>query len=278
MTGPAPSRLLVATTNRGKLAEIRDILGGTPITIATLDDHPGIGEPEETGATFAANARLKALYYAEATGELTVAEDSGLEIDALDGEPGVRSARFNGESYADKFAAIRRMLAERGADGSAARFVCALAVARPPSPDGSAGRPTNPPGARTVPRRGPLPRPPSPDGSAGRPTNPPGVRTVPRRGPLTRPSSPDGSAGRPTNPSGVGTAAVLWEAAGVVEGRLQMPPRGEGGFGYDPIFHYPPYGRTLAEVTPEEKAAVSHRGQAFRLLHRHLLAGEAARW
>ena len=219
MTGPAPSRLLVATTNRGKLAEIRDILGGMPTTLATLDDHPGIGEPEETGATFAANARLKALYYAEATGELTVAEDSGLEIDALDGEPGVRSARFNGESYAEKFAAIRRMLAERGADDSAARFVCALAVARPSSPDGSAGRPTNPP-----------------------------------------------------------EGAVLWEAAGVVEGRVQLPPRGDGGFGYDPIFHYPPYGRTLAEVSPEEKAAVSHRGRAFRQLRRHLTGGEAARW
>ena len=209
MTGPARPRLLVATTNRGKLAEIRDILGGTPTTLATLDDHPGVGEPEETGATFAANARLKALYYAEAAGELTVAEDSGLEIDALDGEPGVRSARFNGESYAEKFAAIRRMLAERGAGGSAARFVCALALARPSSPDGS---------------------------------------------------------------------AVLWEAAGVVEGRVQLPPRGEGGFGYDPIFHYPPYGRTLAEVTPEEKAAVSHRGQAFRQLRRRLTAGGAARW
>ena len=222
MTGPAPPRLLVATTNRGKLAEIRDILAGTPTTLATLDDHPRIGEPEETGATFAANARLKALYYAEATGELTVAEDSGLEIDALDGEPGVRSARFNGESYTEKFATIRLMLAERGADGSTARFVCALALARPSSPDGSAGRPTNPPGARA--------------------------------------------------------GAVLWEAAGVVEGRVQLPPRGEGGFGYDPIFHYPPYGRTLAEVSPEEKAAVSHRGRAFRQLRRRLTAGEAARW
>ena len=258
MTGPAPARLLVATTNRGKLAEIRDILGGTPTTLATLDDHPGIGEPEETGATFAANARLKALYYAEATGELTVAEDSGLEIDALDGEPGVRSARFNGESYADKFAAIRRMLAERGADGSTARFVCALAVARPSSPGGSAGRPTNPQGARPVPRRELLARPSSPDGSAGRPTNPPEARAVPRD----------------ELPAG----AVLWEAAGVVEGRVQLPRRGEGGFGYDPIFHYPPYGRTLAEVTPEEKAAVSHRGRAFRQLRRRLIAAEAARW
>jgi len=252
--------LLVATTNRGKLAEIRDILGGTPATLATLDDHPGLAEPDETGTTFAANARLKARYYAGATGELTVAEDSGLEIDALDGEPGVRSARFNGESYADKFEAIRRMLAERGADGSTARFVCALALARPSSPDGSAGRPTDPSGVRAVPRRGLLPRPSSPDGSAGRPTNPPGARAVPRRGLLVRPG------------------AVLWEAAGVVEGRVQLPPRGEGGFGYDPIFHYPPYGRTLAGVTPEEKAAVSHRGQAFRQLRRHLIAGEAARW
>ena len=232
MTGPAPARLLVATTNRGKLAEIRDILGGTPTTLATLDDHPGIAEPEETGTTFAANARLKARYYAEATGELTVAEDSGLEIDALDGEPGVRSARFNGESYADKFAAIRRMLAERGADGSTARFVCALALARPSSPDGSAGRPTDPPEARAVPRD-----------------------ELPAR-----------------------SGAVLWEAAGVVEGRVQLPPRGEGGFGYDPIFHYPPYGRTLAEVNPEEKAAVSHRGRAFRQLRRRLTAAEAARW
>ena len=260
MTGPAPPRLLVATTNRGKLAEIRDILGGTPTTLATLDDHPGIAEPEETGTTFAANARLKARYYAGATGELTVAEDSGLEIDALDGEPGVRSARFNGEAYADKFAAIRRMLAERGADGSTARFVCALALARPASPDGSARRPTDPTGARAVPRRELPARPSSPDGSAGRPTNPPGVRAVPRRELPARPG------------------VVLWEAAGIVEGRVQLPPRGEGGFGYDPIFRYPPYGRTLAEVTPAEKAAVSHRGRAFRQLRRHLTAGEAARW
>lgn len=205
MTGAAPTRLLVATTNRGKLAEIRDILAGAPLTLTTLDDHPGLAEPEETGATFAANARLKARYYAEAAGEFTVAEDSGLEIDALDGEPGVRSARFNGESYPEKFAAIRRMLADRGADGGAARFVCALALARP-------------------------------------------------------------------------GGGVVWETAGVVEGRVQLPPRGGGGFGYDPIFHYPPYGRTLAEATPAEKAAVSHRGQAFRRLRRRLAAGAAARW
>lgn len=201
MTAAGPPRLLVATTNRGKLAEIRAVLAGMPTTLASLDDHPPVDAPDETGATFAANARLKALRYAEATGELTVAEDSGLAIDALDGEPGVRSARFNGESYAEKFAALRRMLARRGRDTSPARFVCALALA-----------------------------------------------------------DADG---------------VLWETAGLVEGRVQFPPRGDRGFGYDPIFHYPPYGRTLGEVTPAEKTAVSHRGQAFRQLRRHLTAALA---
>lgn len=201
MTAAVPPRLLVATTNRGKLAEIRAVLDGMPTTLTSLDDHPPVEAPEETGATFAANARLKARRYAEATGELTVAEDSGLEIDALDGEPGVRSARFNGESYAEKFAAIRRMLARRGTDASTARFVCALALA-----------------------------------DAG---------------------------------------GILWETAGLVEGRVQFPPRGDRGFGYDPIFHYPPCGRTLGEVTPAEKTAVSHRGRAFRALRRHLTAARA---
>ncbi len=187
-----PTRLLIATTNPGKLDEIRGILGALPVTLVTLADHPPVPEPEETGSTFAENARLKARYYAGATGELTVAEDSGLEIDALDGEPGVRSARFNGESYAEKFAAIRGMLAKRGTDSSTARFVCALALAR--------------------------------------------------------------------------TDGTLWETIGVVEGRLRLPPCGDAGFGYDPIFYYPAYDRTLAEVTADEKAAVSHRGQAFRAL------------
>ena len=154
------------------------------------------------------------------------------------GTPASRSTRWTGSRecarrdstgspYAEKFAAIRRMLAERGADGSAARFVCALALARPSSPDGSAGRPTNPAGARAVPRRELLARPSSPDDSAGRPTNPAGARAVPRRELLARPSSPDGSA-------------VLWEAAGVVEGRVQLPPRGEGGFGLRPHLPLPP--------------------------------------
>jgi len=191
-----PSRLLIATTNPGKLTEIHGILGALPVTLVTLADHPPIPEPEETGSTFAENARLKARYYAGATGELAVAEDSGLEIDALNGEPGVQSARFNGESYAEKFATIHKMLAERGTDSSTARFVCALALARP-----------------------------------------------------------DG---------------VVWETIGVVEGHLRLPPCGDAGFGYDPIFYYPAYGRTLAEVSAEEKAAVSHRGRAFGGLRTYL--------
>ncbi len=196
VTDSRTSRLLVATTNPAKLDEIRDILGALPLTIVTLADHPPVPEPEETGSTFAENARLKARYYADATGEVTVAEDSGLEIDVLDGAPGVHSARFNGASYAEKFATIQRMLAECGTDSSPARFVCALALAR--------------------------------------------------------------------------TDGALWETTGVVEGRLRLPSRGDAGFGYDPIFYYPPYGRTLAEVTVDEKAAVSHRGQAFRALRAYL--------
>jgi len=196
VTVSLPTRLLIATTNPGKLAEIRAVLSALPLTLVTLADHPAVPEPEETGSTFAENARLKACGYASATGELTVAEDSGLEIDALDGAPGVQSARFNGESYTEKFATIERMLAERGTDSSTARFVCALALARP-----------------------------------------------------------DG---------------IVWETTGVVDGRLQLPPHGDAGFGYDPIFYYPAYGRTLAEVTADEKAAVSHRGQAFRRLRAYL--------
>jgi len=120
MTPRAP--LLVATTNPGKLHEIAGILHGLPIELLTLRDVPALEEPEETGTTFADNARLKALYYARRTGLLTVADDSGLEIDALDNAPGVHSARWHGTDYAVKFAKIRELLAVRGRDGSAARY------------------------------------------------------------------------------------------------------------------------------------------------------------
>ncbi len=191
-------RLVVATTNPDKAREIADLLSGVPIELHTLADFPAVAEAEETGRTFEENARAKALHYAAATGELAVAEDSGLEIDALDGAPGVRSARFGGAgtSYPQKFALIYDALRARGAKTSAARFVCALALARP--------------------------------------------------------------------------ERILFESRGVIEGRIAAEPLGEGGFGYDPIFFYPPFGRTLAEAGPR-KSAVSHRGQAFRALRAFLL-------
>src|SRR5262245_42764421 len=99
-------KLLIATTNLGKLREIESILARLPVEIVTLAAWSSVGSPEETGETFEENARIKALYYAAATALPTVAEDSGLEIDALDGAPGVRSARFGGDhtSYPEKFA------------------------------------------------------------------------------------------------------------------------------------------------------------------------------
>ncbi|MGC4083950.1 MAG: non-canonical purine NTP pyrophosphatase [Vicinamibacterales bacterium] len=124
--------LVVATTNEGKLREIRELLAGLPVEVKTLSDFPPVPAPEETGTTFAENARQKALYYATATGMMAVAEDSGLEVDAMGGAPGVQSARFGGEHsrYPEKFALIYAALAEAGAHTSTARFVCALAVAR----------------------------------------------------------------------------------------------------------------------------------------------------
>ncbi len=125
-------RLLVATTNPGKVREIRGILAGLPIDLVGLADLDPIAEPEETGLTFEDNARDKARYYARASGLVAVAEDSGLVIDGLGGEPGVHSARYGGDearTYPEKFALIYRKLAARNALGSAARFVCALALA-----------------------------------------------------------------------------------------------------------------------------------------------------
>ena len=191
-------RLLIATTNPGKVREIRQLLASLPIELLTLKGWPDLEAPEETGTTFEENARLKALYYANATGELTVAEDSGLAIDALDGAPGVESARFGGASlpYPEKFALLYDALRARGAAdasgmASTARFVCALALAR--------------------------------------------------------------------------GSDIVFETRGTVEGRIAPAPKGSGGFGYDPIFFYPPFGQTLAEAD-DRKSAVSHRGEAFRAL------------
>ena len=197
-------RLLVATTNADKLREIRGVLSDIPCELVTLQDLAPVPEPEETGLTFGENARLKATYYAsrlvDSLGEaerarvLTVAEDSGIAIDALHGEPGVRSARFvrPDATYPERMAELNRRLAAQPDKPRTARYICAVTVVR------------------------------------------------------------DGK--------------VVYETTGAVQGEIAKEPRGTGGFGYDPIFYYPPYQKTLSEVSPEDKRLVSHRGHAFRRL------------
>jgi non-canonical purine NTP pyrophosphatase (RdgB/HAM1 family) len=130
--------ILIATTNAGKLREIRHVLQDVPLQWLTLADRPDVAEPEETGTTFAENARLKATYYAAACGMPTVAEDSGLVIDALGGRPGVLSARYPGATYPDKFRRLYRELAAHPRPWSA-RFVCSLMFVTPQGSDSPRG-------------------------------------------------------------------------------------------------------------------------------------------
>jgi XTP/dITP diphosphohydrolase len=191
----AARTLLLGTTNPNKVREIRPLLAGLPLDLVTLLDLAAIPEPEETGATFWENARIKALAYARASNVMVAAEDSGLAVDALDGEPGIHSARFMGAttSYPDRFQEIFRRLGTRP---RTARFVTALAVARGDT--------------------------------------------------------------------------LLFETETTVEGEVALAPAGVHGFGYDPIFWYPPSQLTTAQMTDDQKAAVSHRARAFRDLRRWL--------
>ncbi len=186
------SSLLVATTNPGKLREYREIFAGLPFDLTTLTEQGIDLEVEETGANFAENALLKARAYAQASGLLTLADDSGLEIDALGGEPGVRSARWPTPDtpYPERFTLIFARLARLPPEQRTARFRCAIALAQP-----------------------------------------------------------DG-----------------WHEVveGVVEGIIVDAPRGANGFGYDPIFYVPALGSTTAELAPEAKHRISHRGRAAR--------------
>jgi XTP/dITP diphosphohydrolase len=193
-------RLLIATTNPNKVREIRPLLAGLDIQLITLADVDPVPEPEENGASFWENARIKALAYAGATGEIAIAEDSGLEIDAMNGEPGIYSARFMGVdvSYPDRFAEIFRRLQDQS---RTARFKTGLAVAR--------------------------------------------------------------------------GAEILFETEAAVEGEIAHVASGEHGFGYDPIFFYPPFAVTTAQLPDRDKAIVSHRARAFRDLSRWLTADRA---
>ncbi|MEI7025200.1 XTP/dITP diphosphatase [Paenibacillus sp. y28] len=202
---PFPEQtLVVATGNKGKLREFTSLFAPFGITVRSLADYPQVGEIAEDGDTFAANAEIKARAVAAVTRLPVLADDSGLCVDALDGAPGVYSARYAGEPSDDAAnnAKLLRELSQLAADTGAerqgpllstARFVCALALYFP---------------------------------------------------------------GRDS----------LLLAEGACEGWITSQPGGEGGFGYDPLFYIPAYDKTLAQLTPEEKNAVSHRGQALRAL------------
>jgi XTP/dITP diphosphohydrolase len=185
--------LLLATTNRHKLKEFRAIFADLPFHLLSLNDLKLDMDVEETGTTFAENARLKALAYAQASGMLTLADDSGLEIDALGGAPGVYSARFLGPdvSYEERFRSILEQLQGLPMEQRTARFRCVIVLAEP--------------------------------------------------------------------------SGYYRSVAGVVEGVIADAPRGEYGFGYDPIVLLPELGKTMAELKPDEKNRISHRGRAARL-------------
>ena len=187
----APGRLVLATHNPGKVVELAALLGPHGLEVVSAGSL-GLPEPEETGATFVANAELKALAAATASGLPAIADDSGLCVDALGGAPGIYSARWAGEGK-DFGVAMARVNEAMGSDGPrSAHFVCALSVAWP-------------------------------DGH---------VETV----------------------------------EGRVDGRLVWPPRGDNGFGYDPMFVMDGKSRTFGEISRDEKEADNHRARAFRLL------------
>jgi XTP/dITP diphosphohydrolase len=190
--------LVLGSNNRAKLAEIRQALELLPVEVMSFAEAGGAGDLPEPGETFAENAAAKALEAARRTGRLALADDSGLEVEALGGRPGVRSARYGGPGLTDAERCL--LLLEEGAgvqeEERGAEFVCVLALA-----------------------------------------------TAER-------------------------VLATWE--GRAGGTITEQMRGESGFGYDPIFLYPPAGKTFAEMTSEEKNAVSHRGRAVRQLPDHL--------
>lgn len=187
-------KLLVATRNPGKKREYAELLEGLGLELVTLDEAGIDLEVEETGATFAQNALLKARAYRDASGLPTLADDSGLEVDALGGAPGVRSARYAGEGAtdADRYRKLLGEIAGVPEGRRGARFRCVIAVAWPEGP----------------------------------------VDT----------------------------------AEGACEGHITREPRGEHGFGYDPVFHVDELGRTMAELPPEVKNRISHRARAARAI------------
>ncbi|MGH9401928.1 MAG: non-canonical purine NTP pyrophosphatase [Terriglobia bacterium] len=232
-----PSRLYLASSNRGKLREFREGAAGSNITVEQVPGIEGFPACVEDGATFEANARKKALHYAALTPGLVFADDSGLSVDALGGGPGVYSARFSGPAATDEsnnqklIGELRRLTASQfGASGPAA-----------------------------------------------------GSLRAPVDAPPVKPSGP--FRGFPAQPAQYVCVIALAEGGNclaVTEGRVKgvmvEDPRGDGGFGYDPYFFYPPLLKTFAEISAGEKFAVSHRGIAFRKLLDYLSTSRQAHY
>ena len=190
--------LVLATLNPLKGRELLALLGAVPFQIKLLSEFPGAELPEETGQTYAENALVKARAAARLTSAWALGDDSGLEVDALGGAPGLHTARFGGPGLSDRgrWELLLQRLRDVPPARRTARFRCVIALARP---------------AR-------------------------GEQVV----------------------------------EGVVEGMIAEAPRGNGGFGYDPVFFYPPLGRTFGEISDEEKQRVSHRGKALTAARRFL--------
>ena len=201
---PSRPRLVLATLNRAKARELAALLQGLPWEVVGLAALPGAALPEETGRTYRENALRKARHAAALTGARALADDSGLEVDALGGAPGVLSARYGGPGLDDAGRCARLLDALAGVppEKRAARFRCVIAL-------------VDPDGREQV-------------------------------------------------------------VEGLVEGRITEAPRGAHGFGYDPVFFYPPRGCTLAELPLEDKARVDHRGRAVRAARRLLTGGGGA--
>ena len=186
--------IVIATNNLGKVKEFQSLLAPYGYTVKSLKDFPEIAEVEETGTSFEENACMKAEYLAKVLDCLVVADDSGLEVDALNGEPGVYSARYAGLEKDDEknLQLVLENLKDVAPENKTARFICVMALAKP--------------------------------------------------GELTK------------------------TYRGVCEGMIIDEKKGTNGFGYDPIFYFPEYACTTAEMTCEQKGKISHRGKALRLL------------
>jgi len=181
--------LVIATRNKGKTSEIRELLKDFPVDIKNLDDFGPIPEAVEDGDTFDENAYKKSSFAAKVLGYPALADDSGLVVEALDGAPGVYSARYGGENATDKQRSEKLLQEMQGKSNRKAAFECVISIAVPGGP------------------------------------------------------------------------ALTYE--GSCEGLIAEKPSGENGFGYDPVFYYPPFEKTFAELTREEKNRVSHRGKAL---------------